>query len=95
MSVVNYAETVQRLLRDGPNGEARAQMLLTLGLSLIDVKLEVALTAARLERSTRSQGISLADRFCLALAIERKAPVLTTDKPWKLLDLPVEITFLR
>jgi PIN domain nuclease of toxin-antitoxin system len=95
MSVVNYAEVVQRLLREDANAELRAGALVVAGLRLIDVDLDVAIGAARLESSTRKQGISLGDRICLALGIERKLPVLTADKPWKDLRLPVEIKLLR
>ena len=95
MCVVNYAEVVQRLLRYDPGGEARAEALTRFGLRLIDAKLDLAVAAAKLEAPTRSQGVSLGDRFCLAFAMERKAAVLTTDKPWKHLGLPIEIEFLR
>ncbi|MEJ1969176.1 MAG: type II toxin-antitoxin system VapC family toxin [Rhizomicrobium sp.] len=95
MSVVNYAEVVQRLLRDDPVAELRASGLVGSGLKLVDLDLDTALAAARLEGSTRSQGVSLADRVCLALAMGRKLPVLTADKPWTELSLPVDIKLLR
>ncbi len=95
MSVVNYAEVVQRLLRDDPDAELRAGVLVVAGLRLIDVDLDVALGAARLEHGTRSQGIPMGDRICLALAIDRKLPVLTADKPWRELNLPVEVRLIR
>lgn len=41
------------------------------------------------------RNVSLADRFCLALAIERRLPLLTADRPWAALDLPVELRFIR
>lgn len=40
-------------------------------------------------------GLSLADRACLALAIENKAPVLTADKAWAKINLKVKLKFLR
>jgi ribonuclease VapC len=95
MSVVNYAEVVQRLLRENANGETRAQALLDAGLLLIDADRDVAVAVAMLEGTTRQQGVSLADRFCLALAMSRKLPVLTADRPWDALGLPVEIKLLR
>jgi PIN domain nuclease of toxin-antitoxin system len=95
MSVVNYAEVVQRLLRDDPDAELRAAALVGVGLRLIDVDLDIALSAARLEGSTRGQGISMADRICLALGLDRKLPVLTADRPWRELKLPVDIRLLR
>jgi PIN domain nuclease of toxin-antitoxin system len=44
---------------------------------------------------TRHFGLSLGDRACLALAMERKATVYTTDKVWKNLDLGIEIVVIR
>jgi ribonuclease VapC len=95
MSVVNYAEVVQRLLRENANGTARAQALLDAGLRLADADHDAAVSAAALEGATRRQGVSLADRFCLSLGIRRGLPVLTADRPWDDLGLPVEIKLLR
>jgi PIN domain nuclease of toxin-antitoxin system len=44
---------------------------------------------------TRGLGLSLADRACLALAIERGAAVLTADRTWAELDLGIEIRLVR
>jgi PIN domain nuclease of toxin-antitoxin system len=51
--------------------------------------------AAELRSITRPFGLSLGDRACLALAIERKAAVYTTDRAWKNLDLGIEIEVIR
>ena len=39
--------------------------------------------------------LSLGDRACLSLAMELQAVVLTGDKAWKGLDLPIEIVDIR
>ena len=44
---------------------------------------------------TRRFGHSLGDRACLALAIDRKATVYTTDRIWKELDLGIQIEVIR
>ena len=44
---------------------------------------------------TRPYGLSLGDRACLALAIQRKAAVYTTDAAWKNLNLGIEINVIR
>ena len=95
MSVVNYAEVVQRILREHSDAPARVQTLVDAGLRLIDADTSLALAAAELEQPTRSQGVSVADRFCLALGMTRNSPVLTADRPWKSLGLPVDIRLLR
>lgn len=42
-----------------------------------------AIMAGKMVTLTRSAGLSLGDRCCLALAQERKAAVLTADRPWE------------
>jgi PIN domain nuclease of toxin-antitoxin system len=44
---------------------------------------------------TRSHGLSLGDRACLALAQSRGIPALTADRAWLGLDVGVEIRSLR
>jgi PIN domain nuclease of toxin-antitoxin system len=44
---------------------------------------------------TRPYGLSLGDRVCLALAIERVAKVYTADRAWKSIPLPIEIEVFR
>jgi ribonuclease VapC len=95
MSTVNYAETVQRVRRTGGDSDLCLPALCSEGLLIVEADLATAHAAGELESLTRSRGISLADRFCLALAMQRKCPVLTADRPWKDLQLPVEIRFLR
>jgi PIN domain nuclease of toxin-antitoxin system len=54
-----------------------------------------ALAAGVLIARTRHRGLSLADRACLALALELKLPVVTADRAWADLDLGVEIRLIR
>jgi ribonuclease VapC len=54
-----------------------------------------AVTAGFLAAKTRSRGLSLADRACLALAAELNLPVLTADRAWRGLDIGVEIRLIR
>jgi len=44
---------------------------------------------------TRSLGLSLGDRACLALGIVLKAPIYTADRAWKDLRLKVSIHVIR
>ena len=58
-----------------------------LGLEIVDLDREQALKAAELRASTKYLGLSLGDRYCLALAVLRKAVAVTADRSRK--DLKV------
>jgi len=50
---------------------------------------------ARLRRLTRTRGLSICDRACLALAKRLGLPVVTADREWVSLDLGVVVTLIR
>ena len=54
-----------------------------------------ARTAGDLVTQTRMLGLSLGDRACLALALNLKVPVYTTDQAWKKLKLEVPVHVIR
>ena len=55
----------------------------------------LALRSAQLRAQTRSLGLSLADRVCLAIGKLHKLPVVTTDRSWKKLSIGVKIEVIR
>ncbi len=50
---------------------------------------------AKLYPQTRNRGLSLADRACLALALDKGWPVMTADRAWAGLDIDVEVEMIR
>jgi ribonuclease VapC len=50
---------------------------------------------ARLRSTTMRQGLSLADRACLALAARLGVPALTTDRAWADAGVDVEVQLIR
>ena len=54
-----------------------------------------AVAAGLLASRTMRRGLSLADRACLALALELGLPVLTADRAWVGLDLGVDVRLIR
>jgi PIN domain nuclease of toxin-antitoxin system len=72
-------------------------MLIKLPMRVIDADLELAWTAGRLRGSTAEAGLSLGDRFCLALAARDRLPVWTADRQWRTIadKLDVEIVLIR
>jgi PIN domain nuclease of toxin-antitoxin system len=61
----------------------------------INLTAEQAKIAGSLAARTRSIGLSLGDRACLAPGLTLKAPVYTTDRAWKSLKLGVRIHVIR
>lgn len=95
MSAVNYAEVVQRFWRDNIDPQPLLDRLSEIGLVVVATEQHIARAAGELERTTKSRGISLADRICLAEAMQRNLPVLTTDRPWTSLGLSIDVKRLR
>jgi ribonuclease VapC len=56
---------------------------------------EHARAAGSLIAQTRTLGLSLGDRACLALGFALRAPVYTADRSWKTLKLGVRIHVIR
>jgi ribonuclease VapC len=81
-STVNLSEVLGRFARDGVPLETALRRLTALPIVFVPFSAEQAATAARLLPLTRPAGLSLADRACLTLALERQATALTTDAAW-------------
>ena len=95
ISTVNLAEVHGKLVSKGvPKNEAW-KAALSLVNEVIDFDLQQSKLVGELLTETRSQGLSLGDRACLALGAALKAPVYTTDRAWKPLKVGVEIRVLR
>lgn len=95
MSSVNWAEVVQKTIAGGIAVERMLHDLAALGLAVLPFTAEEAETAGRLWIQTRKHGLSLADRACLSLGLRLNIPILTTDRIWTKLGLPLEIRALR
>jgi len=83
MSVVNMAEVASHFHRLGMPSDVVDQMLRPLPVTLVPADAELCWEAGRLRRLTAEAGLSLGDRFCLALAKRDKLPTWTADKKWK------------
>jgi PIN domain nuclease of toxin-antitoxin system len=95
VSSVNMAEAHTILLLRGSGPGFAWSRLLAFGFEICPFSEKQARTAAELVGITRRYGLSLGDRACLALALERKATVYTTDTAWKNLSLGVDIEVIR
>jgi PIN domain nuclease of toxin-antitoxin system len=100
LSAVNLAEALSTAAARGADAAQLFAELSTAELLGGAVTVEPFTTAdaietARLRPLTRSAGLSLGDRACLALAIRLRAAVLTADSGWSALRLPVEVHVIR
>jgi PIN domain nuclease of toxin-antitoxin system len=91
MSAANWSETWQKLAQHGVAADRATSRLRTLGLRVEPVTEADAVTAARLWTRTRTAGLSLGDRCCLALGARLALPTVTADTAWADLGLD-EIT---
>lgn len=91
---VNWSEVAQKTVRKGLKVEVARTLLAAVGLAIVPFTAVQAEIAAHLWDATHQRGLSLADRACLALAIDRQAPVLTADRIWSELSLGIEIQSL-
>lgn len=95
ISTVNWVEVVQKALQRQVEVDPLREGFTQVGVTFEPFTPDQAESAARLWEGTRRFGLSLADRACLALAVERGLPILTADRAWRGLDLGVAIELLR
>jgi PIN domain nuclease of toxin-antitoxin system len=95
ISAVNAAEVRTRLIDRGALPEEIDCSLDVLGAETIDFTGGDAVAVAGLRPATRSAGLSLGDRACLALAGRLGATAMTADRAWTTLQLPVEVEVIR
>ena len=79
-SAANWSETAQKILAAGRSWQNVRALLLSYGLIIEPVTADDAELAAH--RRLPNEGLSLADRLCLALAERLDARVLTADTAW-------------
>ena len=94
VSPVIFAECLSKAGNLGHDPASVEHRLMQPGLRIEPLLLDDIRAVARLYPFAL-RNVSLADRFCLSLAMERRLPILTADRPWAALGLPVELRFIR
>lgn len=97
LTAANLAEVITRAL-DRRIAKADLQRILDdLPVRILPLTAEDGAQAGWLRNQTRSLGLSLGDRLCLAQAQRTHATVLTADRPWLALatELEIEIICIR
>ena len=83
VSTVNLAEVASKLIDAGMDKKAAQTAVSILGIGeTVDFDESLAWETARLRPLTKSLGLSLGDRACLALAAKLKVPAVTADREW-------------
>ena len=95
VSAVNWSEVSQKLIQRGLPLPGVREEAGSFGLQVIDFDAERAEAAAALWPATRSEGLGLGDRACLALARELGVPAVTADRAWSRLGIGVEVVVVR
>jgi ribonuclease VapC len=94
---VNLAEVVSHFVHLGMPANEVDTMLRPLPIDVVAADEALARIVGRLRSVTASAGLSLGDRFCLALAERDGLPALTADKQWRTIAdaVPARIVVIR
>jgi ribonuclease VapC len=95
LSTVNLAEVTSKLNELGTPEALIQTALNVLELTIVDFNAELAYKVGLLRPLTKSAGLSLGDRACLALAQHLNLPALTTDRVWRDLIPGVNVRVIR
>ncbi|PXA85602.1 PIN domain-containing protein [Caulobacter sp. D4A] len=95
ISSVNLTEVISKMLDRGLSLEQVDDQMSDFSVVTVNFDRDLAIQAGVLRSTTRHKGLSLGDRACLALAMREGLPVMTADRAWSDLDLPVEVVLIR
>jgi len=95
ISSVNLAETLSKYAEYGGDIDQAMSLFEEAAIEIVPASFEQAVDVSRLRLPTRTVGLSLGDRFCFALARERKLPVLTAGHIWDKVKVGVKVVRIR
>jgi len=87
ISSVNFSEVLQKAGAEGYDLNEVAALLRSMVDGIVPFDDRMARETAGLWQQTRVEGLSLADRACLALTAAVSGVAVTTDTAWATLDL--------
>ena len=88
ISSVNFSELISALAREGISPEDIDLMTKNIIPEIIPFDHSLSIRTGKLADVTKSKGLSLGDRACIATALQLDLPVYTADRVWAELDIP-------
>jgi PIN domain nuclease of toxin-antitoxin system len=95
VSAVNIAEVASKLAERGAPPDRVRQTIQALGVEVIPCDEAVAYRIGELRSSTKTLGLSLGDRACLATALQHNVRAITADRHWKTVKVGARIQVIR
>jgi len=95
ISAINSCEVLTKLIQRGISFNDAKQQLALIVQGIIPFDESIAEIAAKLTTHTKTIGLSLGDRACLATGQALNYEIITADKVWKELKLPIKIKLIR
>lgn len=95
LSTVNLSEVIGRFVRDGHDAQLVLKQMLATSIEIVPFSADQAAIAASLQLPARSQGLSLADRACLSLALQRNIAAVTADRIWQEIQVGIQVIPIR
>ena len=95
VSAVNIAEVASKLAERGAPADRVRQTIQALGVEVIPCDEAIAYRIGDLRSSTKTLGLSLGDRACLATALQHNVRAITADRHWKTVKAGARIHVIR
>jgi ribonuclease VapC len=92
---VNLAEVITTMLGRGMDEATVRSIIGAIDPPVVPFDEDLAFRTGFLRAATRSAGLSLGDRACLALAERLAMPALTADRVWGTLGLSTQVEVIR